>query len=229
MIKHIKHNNVDIVCVSVGDVQFLTPDGENKLCDIASRDNVVCPTFKSKTGRLLYGGSLDVLEKRERGVVVLEPKWNQETPLDSQIECVMGACAFREDRGRILFPELGTNTCSLIDLVGLSLKARISGIPCCVAKDIVASLDDNIPTQPPSDLAYRKMRLSFVLFPPEIATMIPTLLTGTPGLQEAMMRFASTFGDIHAEQQLFWKTIATEPEQVLKKANIQFGFDRESI
>lgn len=229
MIKKIKHNNVDIVIASIGKVKFLTPNGENQLLDIAVRGNVVCPTFKSKTGRLLYGGSLEVIEKRERGVVVLEPKWNQEMPLEGKIECVMGACAFRADKCRILLPELGTNICNLIDLVGLSLKARISGIPCCVSKDVVASLDDNIPTQPPSDLAYCKMRLSFVIFPPEIATMMPTLLTGTPGLQEAMMRFASTCRDIYAEQQSFWETIAKEPKQALQKANIKFSFERESI
>ena len=137
----------------------------------------------------------------------------------------MGACAFDEGWRRRFAPADGIKGWDRIALVGLSLKARLSGGSCVVLRDVVATLEPGGQAESPTDAAYAKMRLAFVTFPPEASTIVPTLLAGTPRLKEAIERFMADFRDIVRERDDFWAACGTDPADTAKRAGIDFRID----
>jgi len=216
----------DVVIVLENDTSIKTKGWEDGLMEsvMSNRNGVSCSAFCPVSGQgLFYGGHLDVLVPRGGGAVVLEPRWNKEPSLDGKAECVMGgAYAFAAEWYRKFLPLSGIKVWNKVALAAISLKARLSGGSCVVAKNVVSTTDaghDDRPTFP-IDVAYGKMRLAFAVLPPRFSTIVPTLLAGSPGLAEATARFMADFRDIVRERDEFWAAVGTDPESATRAAGI---------
>lgn len=218
----------DVIVAMNSSLIFKTANGRKTTIEtvLAHPNSIVCPAYQPPTGGMLYAGHLDVLVPRGGGAVVLEPRWNREPSTDGKVGCVMGGvCAFSSRWQREFAPNDGIRKYSQMDLTALSLKARLSGGSCIVLKDVVVEGSLSGATPSTVEVAYGKMRLAFVTFPPEIATVVPTLLAGTPGLREATSMFMRDFRDIVRERDEFWEVCRSSPVEAAKKAGIEFGID----
>ena len=216
----------DVILVDDAHAKFRTKDWRERIVEavLAKPNSIVCPSHSPPTGGLLYGGTLDIIVTRGGGAVVLEPRWNREPPADGKARCAMGGVyAFSAGWHRKFAPSDGIKGCDQMGLVALSLKARLSGGSCVVLKDVIA--EGTLASQPANstDIAYAKMRLAFVTFPPQYAMLVPTLLAGTPGLREATSRFMIDFRDIVQERDQFWSACGSDPTEACKRAGIEFG------
>lgn len=224
-----------VVLTTDAHVRFKTKGWGTQIADAiaANPKGIVCPSclpvgdcsFRGK----LYGGHLDSFSSRRGCPVVLESRWNSETTANGMVGCAMGgAYAFDASWNRKIGGYSGIKGCDPIELVSLSLKTRLSGGSIVVLPDI--EMEHSFRKKPPFDVgcsrtAYNKMRLSFVAFPPEVSTIVPTLLVGSDGSVEAISEFMSDFGEIVSERDSFWGACGVDQEEAIKRAGIEFNID----
>lgn len=224
-----------VILTTDAHVRFKSADWGSKIVESVTSNpkNVFCPvcipsgncSFRGK----LYGGSIDIMVIRNGRAAILEPKWNESPPEDGIIGCVMGgAYAFSAAWYRKIGGYGGIKGWCPTEMVAISLKTRLAGGSCVV---IGVEMEHEFRTKPPFQLAkpqavYNKMRLASVVFPPEIATMVPTLLSGSDGLMDALRGNMADFKEIVAERDWFWKGCTEDPRTAAEMAGIEFEIDK---
>jgi GT2 family glycosyltransferase len=198
---------------------------------LEDRKTIVCPICipagNSQFKGSLYGASLDIFAKRNGQVSLLNPIWNTKQPSDSKIECIMGgAYVFDASWYREIGGYSGIKGWCPTEMVAISLKTRLAGGRCVVARNV--EMEHEFRAKPPfpigsSKTAYNKMRLATVTLPPEYATMITKLLTGTPMMKEAITEYMRDFKDIMAEKGNFQSICNCDLHEAVKRAGIDFG------
>lgn len=192
--------------------------------------NIVCPSClahcESSFHGKLYGGSLDILENRRGYPVVFESRWNKNMPDNGIVECAMGETyALATDWHRKIDSFYGIKGYDLMGSIALSVKTRLSGGKIVVLNlEAEQSFPRTTSTNNPIASLYNKLRLAYVVFPPEIATTIPTILGGSVGVKEACNDFIKDFSDIVLEKDRFWEVCHASQKAASDKAGIKFNF-----
>ena len=183
---------------------------------------------------LAYGGFLDITEVRGGIPIVLEPRWNLGIPEGGVVGCAIGGVyAFHKDWYRNIGGCSGMKGGGIMDLVAISLKTRLAGGSCIVLRDVIAeqefkteritSKDINHQLLSGTNLSYSKIRLAMTSLPWGISIIVPTLLTGTPGLEKAMMDIMDDIKEIHQERECFEDVCGCSLTEAAAKAGITFG------
>ena len=224
-----------VILTTDAHVRFKSADWGSKIVEAVTSEpqNVFCPvcipsgncSFRGK----LYGGNIDVMTTRNGRAAILETNWNESLSKDGIIGCVMGgAYAFSSAWHRKIGGYGGIKGWCPTEMAAISLKTRLAGGSCIV---LGVEMEHEFRTKPPfqfskTQTVYNKLRLASVIFPPGIATMVPTLLSGTDGLMDALYENMADFKDIVAERDRFWRECESNPKEAAAMAGIEFEIDK---
>jgi hypothetical protein len=224
----------EIILTTDAHVKFRSPAWGKKIVEAVENDpkSIFCPicipTGCSTFRGTLHGGSLDIMTIRSGRAVILEPRWNESPTQNGIIECVMGgAYAFSSSWYRRIGGYGGIKGWCPTEMAAISLKTRLAGGSCLV---IATEMEHEFRAKPPFQMeapktAYNKMRLASVAFPPEVSIMIPTLLSGTTGVEDAMIERMSDFLDIAKEREQLWGEYEYGTREAAEQAGIKFEIE----
>jgi len=219
-----------VVIVTRKGFSFVRRDWDKKIISAAKKNPkcIVMPAYRSGAGsfkRVAYGGFLDIAEVRGGVPIILEPRWNLEVPEGGRVDCIMGGIyACHSDWHRDICECLGMKDGGTVDLIAISLKTRLAGGSCVVLQDVVAEQSfDGLPVVDPETVAYNKIRLAMTALPFGISTIVPTLLTGTPGLEKAMKNIMNDIKEIHNDRERFEAICGCSLSEAAARAGITFG------
>jgi len=183
------------------------------------------PTGQCSLKGKIYGGYLDCLTIRRGKPVVLESRWRVEAPPNKIVDCIKGETyAFDSKFINTIGGYKGIKGWCPTETVAISLKTRLIGGTCIVLPNVEMEYQFSLePTS--SKIVYNKMRLAFVSMPPEISTIIPSLLAGTLGLKESINEFMTDFKQLVEDRDKFQELYKVTPHEAFKRAGIEIGIN----